>query len=101
MAKSTNKRAVQDRPKLEVIKPKRRLPIQTIYYIGKKVAKKNRGGTSFRAVPRCVEHMQINKYEATVAEVHDLSSGVLHAVVTRNINGGIQIVFKREVKEGV
>ena len=76
-------------------------PIQTVYYRGKEPVRTNHAGSAFNAVPNCVSHMQVNNYEATVAEVFDLRDGTLHAVITRNVEGVIRIVFKREVQEGV
>lgn len=75
--------------------------IQTIYYRNKKVVRVNHAGSALRAVPLAVGHMQLNKYEATVAEVFDLQGGILHAVVKRSVNSNIEIVFKREIKEGM
>lgn len=77
------------------------LPIKTVYYRGKETVRTTRAGSAFRAVPHCIEHMQVNHYEASVAEVYDLRDGTLHAVVKRNVQGNLTIVFQREVKEGV
>jgi len=76
--------------------------IKTVYYAhNKSVVKINHAGHANSAVPRCVYHMQLNRYEATVAEVFDDASGVLHAVITRSVNGDIKIIFKRTVEEGM
>ncbi len=74
--------------------------IQTTYYRGRKLIKTNTALHSNTAVLRCVDHMQLNHYEATTAEVFDNDNGVLHAVVRRN-SKGIVIIFKREVIEGM
>lgn len=74
--------------------------IQTTYYFGKKLVRHNSAKHTNNAVLHCVEHMQLNHYEATTAEVFDLENGELHAVVKRSMkNKDISIVFKREVKE--
>jgi hypothetical protein len=76
--------------------------IQTTYYLGKKLVKNNTATYANNAVLHCVEHMQLNHYEASTAEVFDSSNGELHAVIRRNIKtNGIAIVFKREVEEGM
>lgn len=76
-------------------------PIQTVYYRGNQIVKMTRSGSAFKAVPNCIRHMQINEYEATVAECFDLRDGVLHAVIRRSVEGNLHIIFKREVHEGV
>jgi len=75
--------------------------IITVYYFDKEPVRVNHSVYANNAVPRCVYHMQLNWYEANVAEVFDGVSGVLHAVVRRSVDGSIRIVFKREVKEGM
>lgn len=74
--------------------------IQTTYYAGKHVVKNNTAVHSNTAVLRCVDHMQLDHYEASVAEVFDNDTGTLHAVIKRNTKG-IVIVFKRDVVEGM
>lgn len=74
--------------------------IRTIYYQGKRIVKITRSRYAFTAVPRCISHMQVNEYSATLAEVFDLTNGDLHAVIRRYMSGEIRIIFKREVKEG-
>lgn len=76
-------------------------PIQTVFYRGKKVIQINRSKWANSAVLRCINHMQLNHYEATHAEIYDNNSGVLHAVITCNVVGKITIVFRREVHEGM
>lgn len=76
-------------------------PIKTVYYLKHTVQRINHAAHANSAVPRCVGHMQLNRYSATTAEVFDTTTGELHAVITRSIDGTIRIVFKREVKEGM
>jgi len=73
--------------------------IVTVYYINNRVVKRNTAKHANRAVLHCVNHMQLNIYEATVAEVYDEKRGVLHCVVKRKINGDIVILYRRKVKE--
>jgi hypothetical protein len=49
-----------------------------------------------RAVAQCILHLQIARYDADSAEVYDDETGELHAVVTRSINGRIQIEYRRD-----
>ena len=72
--------------------------IQTVYYFGKEVVKRNRAMHANAAVVHCVSHMQLNTYEAESAEVYDLETGVLHAVIRRTLKG-MTIVYKRPVQE--
>lgn len=76
--------------------------IQTTYMLHKQLVKTTQAVHANTAVTNCVNHMQLNHYGATVAEVFDSQSGVLHAVICRKMDGsGIEIVFKRVVKEGM
>lgn len=75
--------------------------IQTTFYQGRTVVKVNTAVHANSAVLRCVDHMQLNHYSATAAEVFDNQSGVLHAVIHRSVTGRITIIYKREVKEGM
>lgn len=70
--------------------------IVTAYYRGAKKIHINTSSDANRAVTLCVGHMQINHYGATAAEVYDSGDGVVHAVVRRNVNGHINIVYKRD-----
>lgn len=76
-------------------------PIQTVYRRGKKLLRVNNAKYANSAVLRCVDHMQTNDYGATLAEVYDSVTGVLHAVITHSSVGKISILFKREVKKGM
>lgn len=72
------------------------LTIQTMYYRGKQEIKINRAKHANSAVLRAVDHMQLNSYGATVAEVYDTETAELHAVITHNVAGRISIVFRRD-----
>lgn len=74
--------------------------IETIYCRGKLVVKRNLAAYANSGVLRCVDHMQRNSYQATVAEVFNNRTGKLHAVVRSSLINGepsIVIVFKSEV----
>lgn len=72
--------------------------IQTVYKRGNRVVKINTASYANNAVLNCVHHMQHDHYGATLAEVYDSHTGVLHAVVVRTLKG-MHIVFKRDIKE--
>ncbi len=88
--------------KATVVKAKRKLTqsrnIQTTFYGNsrKVVIQVNLAVHSRKAVLHAVDHMQMNKYSAFVAEVHDLVTAELHAVITRSVTGRISIVFSRD-----
>lgn len=74
--------------------------IETIYYRGARVLKRNFAAYENNAVVRCVDHMQRNNYQATVAEVFNNRTGELHAVVKASHTAGqpsIAIIFKSAV----
>ena len=73
--------------------------ITTNFYHRKELVKTNNAAYANNAVLRCVDHLQINHYRATHAEVFDSSDGELHAVVKRHMNGDLEVLFKREVGE--
>lgn len=76
--------------------------IQTVYYFGTTVVKRNTAKYSNTAVVACVNHMQFNSYDATHAEVFDSEDGTLHAVIKSALVRGkyeIHILFKREVQK--
>lgn len=74
--------------------------IVTTYYFNNEVVKRNTAMHPNAAVLHCVNHMQLNSYEATHAEVHDESNGVLHCVITRAKGARhISILYKRPVRE--
>lgn len=77
-------------------------PIRTVFYQHKDVVRVNHAKWANNAVPNAVGHMQLNQYDATHCEVFDSASGELHAVIRRKIGGEvIEILFKREVQEGM
>ena len=69
--------------------------ITTTFYRGVSVVKVNKASYASNAVLRCVDHLQLNSYQAGHAEVYDSADGTLHAVVKRRINGDLEILFKR------
>ena len=75
-------------------------PIKTTYWQGKSLVKTTHARSSNSAVSRCVQHMQLDEYGASAAEVFDSRSGVLHAVLTRSPMG-MRIVFKRKPEKGL
>jgi hypothetical protein len=75
-------------------------PIRTVYYQTGKVVKITHSKWANTAVPNSVSHMQVNQYNATHCEVFDSASGTLHAVIKKKMHG-IEILFKRDVKEGM
>ncbi|BCG50277.1 hypothetical protein [Ralstonia phage RP13] len=71
--------------------------VVTNYYFRRQTMKVNRAVDPEAAVLHCVRHMRQNSYGSTVAEVVDKSNfHELVAVVTRNVNGRISIVYHRE-----
>lgn len=77
-------------------------PIQTVFYQKHDAVKVTRSKWANTAVPNAIKHMQVNQYDATHCEVYDASSGELHAVIKSYIGTNrIEILFKREVKEGM
>jgi hypothetical protein len=68
--------------------------IKTVYRFQGEETKVTTACNPNRAVAKCVEHLQVNDYGATVAEVYDRESGVLHAIVKRSINGSINIAYR-------
>lgn len=74
-------------------------PIKSIYYNGKEVVKRNSSSNPLRCVSRCIEHMRLNSYHSTHAEVFDETSGVLHAVVKSDVKGNIHILYERKLQK--
>lgn len=71
-------------------------PIKTVFYVGRDEVHTNSSSNPNRAVAQCVAHMQVNHYAATAAEVYDHTTGELHAVVKRHVQGNINITYKRD-----
>lgn len=93
----------KQRQQVQEVEPKR-MTITTNYMRGRNhnVVFTTRAYHANSAVLNCVKHMQLNHYEADVAEVYDTKTGELHAVVAYKPGiGKIEIVYKREVKEGM
>jgi hypothetical protein len=78
---------------------KKELNIQTVYYFRKRIVKVTRSSNPYRTVPNVIYHMQTNQYGASVAEVFDLETGKLYAVIKRNIAGRIGIVFREDISK--
>ena len=77
-------------------------PVKTLYYRDDRLLRVNAGLWCNNAVKNCVGHMQVNKYGATSAEIIDgRKADTLHAVITHNVVGEVNIIFHREVKEGM
>lgn len=75
--------------------------IRTLYYRGKELVKQTHSRYASNAVPNAVGHMQLRHYDATACEVFDVATGELHAVLRLKIaSDALEILFKREVKEG-
>lgn len=83
---------------LEGDRPK--LPVKSVFRRGKEVVRVNSAGTGTNAVPLCVKHMRANDYEATVAEVHNERNGRLYAVVKRDVQGNVHILYEQKYREG-
>ena len=73
--------------------------IKTIYYRRGDEPKINKSKNANRAVTTCVAHMQINHYGAHLAEVFDVGTGELHAVIKRNVKGDLHIYLKRDARD--
>lgn len=76
--------------------------IRTKYYRNNKYAepvKVNSSGNTNQAVATCIYYMQVDFYDASVAEVYDDESGQLHAQIRRKMNGNIEIVYKRDSRQ--
>jgi hypothetical protein len=73
--------------------------IQTVYYLNGKVVKVNYASHRNSAVLRCIDHLQLNHYGATVAEIIDTRTHVLQNVIRRYVGTDeIKIVYKCEVE---
>jgi hypothetical protein len=70
-----------------------KLIIVTTYTFRRKILKVNRSLHVDKAVLNAVDHMQKNHYGASVAEVHNGETGELYAVITRRLNGKMDIIY--------
>jgi hypothetical protein len=81
-----------------VEKPKRTLPVLTVFYHGKKVVKRIRSAYPLNAASNLVPHMRRNSYGADTAEVYSTANGKLYAVMRRSVDGNLRTVFEAEYK---
>ncbi len=66
-------------------------PIRTVFYGNPEatiIVKTNNAKHARKAVLNATDHMQINQYGAFVAEVYDMETSELFAVITRSITTG-------------
>jgi hypothetical protein len=74
-------------------------PIKSVYYQGKVAVRKNSSSNPLRCAARCVQHLRLNTYAATHVEVFDELKGTLHAVVKRDVNGNIHVLYERPLQK--
>lgn len=72
-------------------------------FVGKteRVIMTTRSAYPLNATKNCFGHMQVNQYDAHVAEVYDLESGELFAVFVRHPNGDMEQTFKKDPRDFV
>jgi hypothetical protein len=68
--------------------------VRTVYYRGKEVVKEIASRWPLNAVKNCVGYMRKNTYEATVAEVYSTTHGRLYAVLKRDVDGNMRILYE-------
>ena len=80
--------------------------IRCVYYEdlnARRIAKTTAGVHPRTVIMHAVDHLQMNHYDALLAEVYDITNGVLHAVLKRSLDPNkhrkIEILYKRKVKE--
>lgn len=71
------------------------LTIKTVYHTRDGSTRINKALNANRAVEKCVAHMQIDHYNAHLAEVYDVETGELHAQIKWNRDGTLRIYLKR------
>ena len=72
--------------------------ISAAYFNGKeKIVKRKRGAHARSMVLRTVDHLQVDEYSASVAEVYDHTTGELHAVLRRTPRQ-VVVLYKRDPK---
>jgi hypothetical protein len=79
-------------------------PIVSRYYENiraTRIVKTTRSLHANSAVINATNHMQLNHYGARLVEVYDERDGKPHASIVLHANGNLEIIFKREVKEGM
>jgi hypothetical protein len=75
--------------------------IKTEYRFRNTVIKTTRSADHNRAVAKCLEHMQVNQYGATVAEIFDADTETLYAQVARKSDGSIKVHYERDPRDFV
>jgi hypothetical protein len=60
-----------------------------------------RSAYPLNATKNCFGHMQVNQYDAHVAEVYSLETGELYAVFTYDKKGELNTVFKKDPRDFV
>jgi hypothetical protein len=73
--------------------------IKTVYHTRDGKTKINRALNANRAVEKCVAHMQIDHYNAHLAEVYDAETGELHAQIKWRRDGTMQLFLKRNPRD--
>lgn len=73
--------------------------IKTVYHIRDGSTRTNHSKNANRAVSRCVDHMQIDHYNAHFAEVYDAETGELHAQLKWHRDGSLRIYLKRNPRD--
>lgn len=73
--------------------------IKTVYHIRDGGTRTNHAKNANRAVEKCVAHMQIDHYNAHLAEVYDAETGELHAQIKWRRDGTMQIFIKRNPRD--
>lgn len=77
-------------------------PIRTDFYQGKNLIHSNHARWANNATPQALKYLQVQHYQATHCEVYDVENGILHAVLRYRIGENkIEVIYKREVKEGM
>lgn len=70
--------------------------IKGIFYNSKKEVVRRTASVHPRTATLCaVDHLQMDHYRATVAEVFDSHTGTLHAVIAR-VGRKVEIIYKRD-----
>lgn len=67
--------------------------IITTYSFKRKEKKITRSVHANKAVTNAVEHMRLNDYAASVAQVSCSETGKLYAIITRNMAGRVSIRY--------
>ena len=73
-----------------------KLNIITTFTFRREIKKVNRSYHIDKAILNAIDHLQKNHYRASIAEIHHGETGKLYAVITRNIKGQINIIYKTD-----